>query len=211
PPTTYHLPPASQHLPIRVVRSPSSFCHDARMLTELSNQLADIVDAASPSVVQVSGRRRPASGVVYANQVVVTTVRALKREHGLQVTRPDGRAVDAELAGWDPATGLAVLRVPSLEAPPIALSTAPVRVGHLAIALARSWSNAITASTGIVAVIGGPLHTGRRRSIEQVFRTTAQMHDGFAGGAFLDSGGGLIGITTAAAIRDLGVVIPASI
>ena len=37
------------------------------------------------------------------------------------------------------------------------------------------------------------------------------MHDGFAGGAFLDTAGGLIGITTAAAIRGLGVVIPASI
>jgi S1-C subfamily serine protease len=37
------------------------------------------------------------------------------------------------------------------------------------------------------------------------------MHDGFAGGAFLDVSGGLIGITTASSIRGLGVVIPASI
>ena len=37
------------------------------------------------------------------------------------------------------------------------------------------------------------------------------MHDGFAGGAFIDTSGGLLGITTAAAIRGLGVVIPASI
>jgi S1-C subfamily serine protease len=37
------------------------------------------------------------------------------------------------------------------------------------------------------------------------------MHDGFAGGAFLDASGGVAGITTASAIRGLGVVIPASI
>ncbi len=37
------------------------------------------------------------------------------------------------------------------------------------------------------------------------------MHDGFAGGAFLDTAGGLIGIATAASIRGLGVVIPAAI
>ena len=37
------------------------------------------------------------------------------------------------------------------------------------------------------------------------------MHDGFAGGAFLDTAGGLIGIATAATIRGLGVVIPAAI
>jgi S1-C subfamily serine protease len=77
--------------------------------------------------------------------------------------------------------------------------------------LARSWSNAITASAGIVSVIGGPLPTGRRRAIEQVIRTTAPMHDGFSGGAFLDTDGGLIGITTALEIRGLHVVIPAGI
>jgi S1-C subfamily serine protease len=37
------------------------------------------------------------------------------------------------------------------------------------------------------------------------------MHDGFAGGAFLAAGGGLIGVATAGSIRGLGVVIPASI
>jgi serine protease DegQ len=181
------------------------------MLTELSNELADIVAARAPSVVQVHGRRRPASGLVYASQVVVTTMRGIGREDGLQVRQHDGQAADAELAGWDPASGLAVLRAPALDAPPVDPSGAPVRVGHLVLALARSWSNAITASAGIVAVIGGPLHTGRRRTIDQVFRTTAPMHDGFAGGAFLDAGGGLIGVNTAASIRGLGVVIPAAI
>ena len=37
------------------------------------------------------------------------------------------------------------------------------------------------------------------------------MHDGFSGGAFVDTSGGLVGVATAAAIRGLGVVIPASI
>src|SRR5205807_10138147 len=70
---------------------------------------------------------------------------------------------------------------------------------------------AVTASAGIVSVIGGPLRTGHRRAIDQVIRTTAPMHDGFAGGAFLDTSGALVGIATAEAIRGLGVGIPASI
>ena len=168
------------------------------LLTSFSNQLADAVSAASPSVVQVQGRRRPASGLVYADNVVLTTVRALGREDGLHVRRDDGRTLDAELAGWDPTTSLAVLRVAGLDTPPLAPATAAPRVGHLALAVARSWSNVVTASAGIVSVIGGPLPTGRRRSIDQVIRTTAPMHDGFAGGAFLDTAGGLIGIATAA-------------
>jgi len=181
------------------------------LLTTFSNQLADSVSAASPSVVQVQGRRRPASGLVYADNVVLTTVGALGREDGLHVRRSDGQTLDAELAGWDPTTSLAVLRVAGLDTPALAPATVAPRVGHLALAVARSWSNVITASAGIVSVIGGPLPTGRRRSIDQVIRTTAPMHDGFAGGAFLDTAGGLIGIATAASIRGLGVVIPAAI
>jgi serine protease DegQ len=181
------------------------------LLASFSNQLADAVASSAPSVVQVQGRRRPASGLVYANDVVITTVRAIGREEGLQVRRHDGTALDAELAGWDPATNLAVLRVAGLAAAPIKVATGEARVGHLALAVARSWSNAVTASVGIVSVIGGPLPTGRRRAIDQVIRTTAPMHDGFSGGAFLDTSGALLGVATAAAIRGLGVVIPASI
>jgi S1-C subfamily serine protease len=181
------------------------------MLTEFSNQLADAAAAAAPSVVQVQGRRRAASGIVYAQGTVVTTVQALGREDGLHVRGSEGDAVDAELAAWDPATSLAVLKAPALVAPAIQVATQPARVGHLALALARSWSNNLTASAGIVSIIGGPLRTGRRRSIDQVIRTTAPMHDGFAGGAFVDTSGALVGITTASTIRGLGVVIPSAI
>jgi len=183
------------------------------LLMTFSNQLADAVAAAAPSVVQVHGRRRPATGLVYADDVVLTTVRALGREDGLHVRRHDGQTLDAELAGWDPTTSLAVLRVSALGVKPIAFApqAPPPRVGQLALAVARSWSNAVTASAGIVSVIGGPLPTGRRRAIEQVIRTTAPMHDGFAGGAFLDPTGTLMGVATAASIRGLGVVIPAAI
>jgi S1-C subfamily serine protease len=186
--------------------------HDNRlMITDISNQLADAAAAAAPSVVQVAGRRRPASGVVYAQGVVVTTIRAIDREDGLRVRGSEGDAVDAELAGWDPTTGLALLKAPALAAPPIAVAKEAARVGHLALAIGRSWSNGLTASAGIVSIIGGPLRTGRRRHIDQVIRTTAPMHDGFAGGAFVDTSGALIGITTASTIRGLGVVIPSAI
>jgi len=180
-------------------------------LTSFSNDLADAVAAAAPSVVQVHGRRRPASGVVYQQDVVVTSARALGREDGLHVRRPDGTVLDAELAGWDPATGLAVLRVAQLGTDPLQASETAPRVGHIGMGLARSWSNNVTASAGIIAIIGGPLATGRRRAIEEVIRTTAPMHDGFAGGAFVDTTGRLTGIATAVEIRGLGVVIPARI
>src|SRR5579863_9310779 len=99
-------------------------------LTSFSNALADTVAAASPAVVQVQGRRRPASGLVYADDVVLTMVRTLGREDGLHVRRHDGHTFDAELAGWDPTTSLAVLRVPGLATKPLMPAASPARVGH---------------------------------------------------------------------------------
>ena len=118
-------------------------------LQNLSNQFADVVAAIAPSVVQV----QRVSGVVYANDVVLTNARALGREDGLHVTTDDGRTLDAELHGWDPATGLALVRASGLNAPAAKQSKDVARVGNLAIAVARSWSNAVTASAGIVSVI----------------------------------------------------------
>ena len=186
-------------------------CQDRDMLNELSTHMADAVDSVAASVVQVQGRRRPASGLVYADGIVLTTMRAIGRDDGLRVRRHDGPVLGAELAGWDPTTSLAVLRVADLGLAPVKLSSATPRVGNLALAVARSWSNAVTASAGIISVIGGPLPTGRRRAIDQVIRTTAPMHDGFSGGAFIDASGGLIGINTATTIRGTTVVIPAGI
>jgi serine protease DegQ len=180
-------------------------------LSVFSDAIADAIAAIAPAVVQVRGRRRPASGLVYADDVVVTTARALGREDELRVQTGDGRVLGADLAGWDPASSIAVLRVPGLGAPPAVRSAADPRVGHVALAVARSWSNALTASAGIVAVIGGPLRTGRRQSIDRVIRTTAPMHDGFAGGAVIDAGGQVIGLSTASAIRGFEVAIPAGI
>ena len=181
------------------------------MLNQFSNQMADAVASAAPSVVQVNGGRRPVSGLV---------LRQRRRADDDARRRPararaacgatTAQVLQGDLAGWDPATQLAVLRVPGLESPPIVRAAAEPRVGHLALAIARSWSNAVTATAGLVSVIGGPLATGRRRAIDRVIRTSAPMHEGFSGGAFVDTGGALLGVATAISIRGLGVVIPAA-
>jgi S1-C subfamily serine protease len=180
------------------------------MLMNLSTQLADIVDTVSPSVVQVRARGRAASGLVYGPDLVLTTGRAIGRDEHPEVRTTDGLLLTADVAGWDPASRLALLRAQGLNVAPLSPGALP-RVGNLALALARSWSNAITVTAGVVSVIGGPLRTGPRRQVERVIRTSAPMHDGFAGGAFVGADGALLGIATSAAIRGLGVVIPAAI
>jgi serine protease Do len=181
-------------------------------LVALSNELGSLAEAGAASVLQVLGARRPASGVVHGPDTIITTARAIGREDGLRVRLPGGESVEAELAGWDPATGIAVLRArTALNVPAPSVADAEPRVGEIVLAIARSWSNALTASAGTVAVVGGPLRTGRRRQIARVIRITAPMHDGFAGGGLFDASRRLTGIATATSIRGFGVVIPASI
>jgi S1-C subfamily serine protease len=181
-------------------------------LASLSDALADLSNASGAAVVQVLGRRRPASGIIHGADTILTTGRAIGREDGVRVRIGDGEPIEAELIGWDAASGIAVLRTRTpLTVAPLAITETEPRVGQIVLALGRSWSNALTASAGNVAVVGGPLRTGRRREIPRVIRITAPLHEGFAGGALIDASGHLTGITTAATIRGFGVVIPASI
>src|SRR5215212_7945194 len=192
------------------------------MLTNFSNELADIVVASSPSVVQVRAGGRAASGVIYQANLILTTGRVVGRDEHPEVRTSDGRLVPSEIAGWDPASRLVLLKMsdggpdkvrpttPGVEAPALTAGPLP-RVGSVALAIGRSLSNNVTASAGIVSIIGGPLRTGHRRQLEQVIRISAPLHDGFAGGAVIGADGQLIGVATAAAIRGLAVVIPAGI
>ena len=86
------------------------------LLAALSDGMADAVEKIGASVVRVNGRRRrPASGVVYAPDMVLTTSHALEREEDLSVGASDGRTLPARFAGRDPSTDLAALRVEGLD------------------------------------------------------------------------------------------------
>ena len=181
------------------------------LLTDLSNHMADAVDRAAASIVQVRSRRwRPASGLVFAKELVLVSDHAVEHEDDLTV-RVDGRAVPATLAGRDPSTDLAVLAAAGLDTPPVTTSAAPARVGQIAIAVGRSWSGGVVAALGLVSSMGGPWRTGRGPAVEQVIRTDVTPYPGFTGGALLASDGSVVGISTGILLRGLSLVIPASI
>src|SRR4051795_10400604 len=84
----------------------------ANELATLSDQLAGIVERAAPSVVAVHARPRfSSSGVFWRPGIVVTAEHTIRREEEIEVTLPDGRNAPANLAGSDPGTDLAILKV----------------------------------------------------------------------------------------------------
>src|SRR5918999_4996305 len=180
----------------------------ASSLDALSNQLAELVERASAFVVSVNGRHgRPASGLIFGHDLVVTADHVLERDDHIRV-RVSERRFDAEIAGRDPGTDVAVLRVPGLGGSEPPRSSA-VRPGQLVIGVSRTPTAATPAAgLGLIAAIGGPLRTGRGVSLRQVFRTNASTYPGASGGAILDTAGRVIGMSTSGLLRGLPVVIP---
>jgi len=185
---------------------------DTNLLRTLSSQMADAVERVSSALVLVNGRPwRPGSGIVYAQDLVLTADHVLEREEDLTVVTHDERILPAQFAGRDLATDLAVLRVANLGVVPAVISTEPERVGQLVLAVGRSANDGPIASSGIVSVVGGPLRTARGVMVERYIRTDAMPYHGFSGGALIDTQGAVLGITTTGLVNSATLAIPTTI
>lgn len=176
------------------------------LFSSLSIQAAHAVEQAAAAVVQVYARRRPVAGLVIQEDLLLTPARHVD-EDAVVVRRGDGHTAEGTVLGRSPATGLAVIRVPSLGVPPARAAAEP-RAGHLAVAVGRTWSGGPFAVITSVAVVGGPLRTGRTSELARVIRVAAPPHGALTGGALADGDGRVMGVVTSAAIRGTTVVIP---
>jgi S1-C subfamily serine protease len=178
----------------------------------LSNQMADGVEHVSPALVLVNGRQgRPASGIVYAQNLVLTADHVLEREDDLTIETHDQRTLPAEFAGRDRGTDLALLRVANLGITPAAKATEQARVGQLVLALGRSPNEGPMASVGIVSAVGGPIRLPQGVTLERYIRTDAIPYPGFSGGPLIDTQGTVLGITTTGLVSSATLAIPAHI
>jgi len=106
--------------------------------------------------------------------------------------------------------GLTVLRIDGLGLRPLSVAD-DAKPGQLAVAVGRTWSGNVMAMLAPIAVVGGPLRTGRASEIERVIRIQQSPHGALNGGALVDASGRVLGLITSLAIRGTTVVIPASL
>jgi serine protease Do len=82
------------------------------ILETISSEFASAAEKVGGSVVAVHARRwMPTSGIEWKKGVVVTVHHGVQRDEDIKVLLDGGRAVSAKLAGRDPSTDLAVLRM----------------------------------------------------------------------------------------------------
>ena len=186
----------------------------ADVLLHLSTSSAAAVDRAARSVVAVHARDRlGASGVLWRDGVVVAASDAVERDEDLAVTLPDGQRLTAALAGRDPTTDIAVLRVESTQGVTVTETGDPaaLRPGHFALAVGRRGDEgaAVVASLGIVATSAGPWRSMRGGAIDRLIRLDLRLDPTAEGGALVDAAGKTMGIVVPGPRRRV-LAIPAT-
>ncbi len=180
----------------------------SNILVELSNSMAAATEKAAASTVSVNARRRmPASGIAFAPDLVLTADHVIEREEGITVLLANGTEATAKLAGRDPGSDLAVLRLEKERTTP-AEPAKQASIGQLVLALGRPSPEGIEASLGVVSAMGGPVRTPQG-SLDKYIRTDTTPYPGFSGGPLVDAEGKVVGINTSGFGRGVTLTIPA--
>lgn len=170
---------------------------------DLSNALADAVERVSASVVRVeTGRRRPASGLVWsAEGLIVTSAHGLEREESVEVSLETGATHAATLVGVDPSSDLALLRIDAADLP--VSERAPdesVRRGQLVLALSRP-GRTVRSNLGVISALSEQWRAPGGGRIERYIQSDVSVEPGFSGGPLVDASGRVIGLNSAGILR----------
>ena len=182
-------------------------------LTAFSDALATVVANAGLSVVRVEARQRQAaSGVVWADGLVVTADHVVERDDNITVGLPDGTTATAALVGRAPDNDLALLRLTAGGGTPATLAaSASLRPGSLVLAVARPDAEGVQASWGVVSAVGGPARTRGGGLLGGFVRSGVTMYPGFSGGALVDAQGRVAGLLSSHLGGDAGMAVPADV
>ena len=177
-------------------------------LTDFSNGLTSAVEKAGASTILVDARKRyPASGIAYAEDLVLTADHVVTRDEEINVLLPDGKSLGATIAGRDPGSDLALLRLAEKALTPVKTSN-DVKVGQLVLALGRPNNDGMQASWGIVTAITGPARTHRGGLLDEYIQTETTPYPGFSGGPLVNTEGETLGLNTSGLTRGSSLTIP---
>ena len=167
----------------------------ASSLLALSQELEHLAEAAAHAVVGIRLHGRlVTSGLVWKPGVVVTASDALEADDDLSVIAGAGKAFSAQIAGRDPTTDVAVLRLSeNLPEPARVTMSEAARVGQMVLALGRG-NDGVIANLGMVSVAGGPWQSMRGGNIDSLIRLDMRLSHRSEGGLVVDSEGRLLGM-----------------
>jgi S1-C subfamily serine protease len=165
------------------------------MIDQFSSDLADRITAAAQFVVAIRTGKRPTSGILWRPDVVVASEQMLpENASAIQIVR-GGQVVGATLAGRDPGTNVAVLKLEMALDGELPAAAGALRVGNLALLVGADAGGATTARLATVHALGEAWHSMAGGRIDALIRLDTRLGMD-EGGPVLSLAGGLIGMST---------------
>lgn len=179
--------------------------------TTSPTDLSTAVERAGRAVVAIHARRRiPSSGILWRTGVIAAANHTLHRDDDITITTADSTRIPATIAGRDPTTDLAVLKIDATNLPTAEIAERDaLSVGSYVLAVGRPGDD-VTATFGIVSALGPEWRTWRGGSIDRKIRLDLRIADGFSGGALVTSDGKIAGLNTSGLTRGSAIAIPTS-
>ena len=177
--------------------------------SQLSAALSKHAASARPLVAEIRMRGRPPrSGTLWRKDAVVASEQALGDATEAEIVLADGSRFQARLAGRDPGTNIAVLRLEGGPQPALLAAAAP-QPGALVLALGADGAGGLSVRLGAIHSVGPAWHSRAGGHIDRRIGLDIRLGGGEEGGPVLDAAGGLLGISTLGPRRRV-LVIPAA-
>ncbi len=166
-----------------------------RTFDEIQQAIQGVAERAGHSIVGIGSRQR-GSGVVIGDGRVLTNAHNIRGEE-VTVTFAGGRSVRGSLAGIDVDGDLAVVRVDTTGATPVAWAASDaLGVGTVVFGAASSPSGDVRVTVGTVSAVARAFRGPGGRRILGSAEHTAPLAPGSSGGAILDGEGRFLGLNT---------------
>ncbi len=194
--------------------NPISFASaDSQLLDAYSSTITGVVRNVAPAVVHIKVVKKTenqrtravteqsafGSGfVISSDGFIVTNNHVIEGSLSVMVTFADGLELNASVAGADPSTDIAVIKVYDGDLKPLQFAnSAFLEPGQIAIAIGNPMGLQHTVTTGVVSATGRSLRANNGRLIDDIIQTDAALNPGNSGGPLLNSEGKVIGVNTA--------------
>jgi S1-C subfamily serine protease len=166
------------------------------LLAQFSDALATRAEAAKSAVVAIRlAHGRHITGMVWQSEIVVASEQSLPRKDDFELVAAGGSVLTARMAGRDPSTNIAILRLATPVAAPSIVAGA-ARTGAIALATGADGTGGASARLGIVNLAGAEWHSSRGGLIDRRIVLDIGLARREEGGPVFDATGACLGMST---------------